>query len=191
MGMDKKPSMMDETKRLLITAGAAVAANGNALLLKTLSALTDGNVPREKSALALSIGRCVKERPAHHMMSVADVLVDTTYGNDGDLSCSADSIDGSAALCGKTILLVSAGAAMAANCEPCLNTLVPRLIEAGVSEEDIREAVMIGKETRDRIDEATWETATASLGTAQILPSPGCGCGSDASETKRTGACCS
>ena len=170
------PTMIDETKRLLIAAGAAVAAGGGGHLKNTLAALMQADVPREKMALALSIGRCVKERPAQHMMSVADILVETQYGVDGALGCNADNIE-STALCQKTVLLVSAGAAMAANCEPCLNTLVPRLIEVGVSSEDIRTAVTIGKETQDAIADDTWSTAMA------VLQLPGaenltCGCSS-------------
>ena len=41
----------------------------------------------------------------------------------------------------KVTMLIAAGAAMAANCEPCLNRVVPDLIEAGVAEADIRKAV--------------------------------------------------
>ena len=37
----------------------------------------------------------------------------------------------------KVTMLIAAGAAMAANCEPCLNKIVPDLIEAGVAEADI------------------------------------------------------
>jgi alkylhydroperoxidase/carboxymuconolactone decarboxylase family protein YurZ len=50
----------------------------------------------------------------------------------------------------KVTLLIAAGAAMAANCEPCLNKVVPDLIEAGVAEADIRAAVEIGQFVKDR-----------------------------------------
>lgn len=176
MGLHTKPYVIDETKRLLITAAAAVAANGGELVQKTISALRDADVPREKSAMALSIGRCVRERPATHMMSVADVLVETRYGANSDFNCSADNVS-STALCQKTILLVSTGAAMAANCEPCLNTLVPRLLELGVSTRDIRTAVTIGKETQDSIVDDTWATATAAIGMGEEPEAPRCGCG--------------
>ncbi len=45
----------------------------------------------------------------------------------------------------KVTMLIAAGAAMAANCEPCLNKVVPDLMEAGVAEDDIRRAVEIGQ----------------------------------------------
>ena len=70
-------------------------------------------------------------------------------------------------------------AAMAADCEPCLNMLVPRLIEAGVSGEDIKTAVSIGKETQDKICDTTWAAAAAALGIQSSLGVRGCGCGAD------------
>ena len=50
----------------------------------------------------------------------------------------------------KVTLLIAAGAAMAANCEPCLNKAVPDLKEAGVDDADIRRAVEIGQFVKDR-----------------------------------------
>ncbi len=50
----------------------------------------------------------------------------------------------------KVTLLIAAGAAMAANCEPCLNRIVPDLIEEGVAEADIQRAVEIGQFVKDR-----------------------------------------
>lgn len=47
-------------------------------------------------------------------------------------------------------MLIAAGAAMAANCEMCLNKIVPDLIEAGVAEADIRKAVEIGQFVKDK-----------------------------------------
>ncbi|MHC4464646.1 MAG: carboxymuconolactone decarboxylase family protein, partial [Planctomycetota bacterium] len=53
--------------------------------------------------------------------------------------------DGSEIVDYKVTMLIAAGAAMAANCEPCLNKIVPDLLEAGVAEADIRRAVEIGQ----------------------------------------------
>ena len=50
----------------------------------------------------------------------------------------------------KVTMLIAAGAAMAANCEPCLNKIVPDLLEAGVAEADIRRAVEIGQFVKDK-----------------------------------------
>lgn len=50
----------------------------------------------------------------------------------------------------KVTLLIAAGAAMAANCEACINKIVPELREAGVAEADIRRAVEIGQFVKDK-----------------------------------------
>lgn len=63
-------------------------------------------------------------------------------------------------------LLIAAGAAMAANCEPCLNKVVPDLIEAGVSSEDIRSAIEIGQFVKDRPAAIMKEAADALAGTS-------------------------
>jgi len=50
----------------------------------------------------------------------------------------------------KVTLLIAAGAAIAANCEPCLNKIVADLKEAGVGTNDIRRAVEIGQFVKDK-----------------------------------------
>ncbi len=76
----------------------------------------------------------------------------------------------------KVTLLIAAGAAMAANCEPCLNKVVPDLIEAGVAEADIRKAVEIGQFVKDKPAAIMKEAADALTGTnmADPLQSQGC-----------------
>ena len=65
----------------------------------------------------------------------------------------------------KVTMLIAAGAAMAANCEPCLNKIVPDLIEAGVAETDIRKAVEIGQFVKDKPAAIMKEAADALAGT--------------------------
>jgi hypothetical protein len=60
-------------------------------------------------------------------------------------------------------MIIAAGAAMAANCEPCLNQVVPSLIEANVSSYDITKAVTIGQTVKDRISAQTQELAHQAL----------------------------
>lgn len=75
-------------------------------------------------------------------------------------------------------LLIAAGAAMAANCEPCLNKAVPDLIEAGVSMSDIRKALEIGQFVKDKPAFLMKEAADTLAGTqladkfATQLPCP-------------------
>ena len=65
----------------------------------------------------------------------------------------------------KVTLLIAAGAAMAANCEPCLNKVVPDLIEAGVANEDVRSAVEIGQFLKDKPAAIMKEAADMLTGT--------------------------
>ena len=65
----------------------------------------------------------------------------------------------------RVTMLIAAGAAMAANCEPCLNRVVPDLIEAGVAESDIRKAVEIGQFVKDKPAAIMKEAADALTGT--------------------------
>ena len=65
----------------------------------------------------------------------------------------------------KVTMLIAAGAAMAANCEPCLNSVVPELIEAGVADADIRKAVEIGQFVKDKPASVMKEAADLLTGT--------------------------
>jgi len=64
----------------------------------------------------------------------------------------------------KVTMLIAAGAAMAANCEPCLNKIVPDLLEAGVTKTDIRRAVKIGQFVKDKPAAVMKETADMLTG---------------------------
>ena len=76
----------------------------------------------------------------------------------------------------KVTMLIAAGAAMAANCEPCLNKVVPDLLEAGVAESDIRKAVEIGQFVKDKPAAIMKEAADALTGTnmSDLNKSEGC-----------------
>ena len=86
-------------------------------------------------------------------------------------------------------MLIAAGSAMAANCEPCLNRVIPELIETGVTEEDIRRALEIGQFVKDQKADVMKEAAdllagtnlsegavTDNLKTTPCLQSTGCMC---------------
>ena len=88
----------------------------------------------------------------------------------------------------KVTMLIAAGAAMAANCEPCLNKIVPDLIEAGVAEADIQKAVEIGQFVKDKPAAIMKEAADALAGTrlAEQHKSEGCPSG----DMKAASGCC-
>jgi alkylhydroperoxidase/carboxymuconolactone decarboxylase family protein YurZ len=83
----------------------------------------------------------------------------------------------------KVTLLIAAGAAMAANCEPCLNKIVPDLIEAGVHELDIRRAVEIGQFVKDKPAENMKEVADILTGSHLSRSAGGEGCPADKMKT--------
>jgi len=76
----------------------------------------------------------------------------------------------------KVTMLIAAGAAMAANCEPCLNKVVPDLIEAGVAEADIRKAVEIGQFVKDKPAAIMKEAADVLTGSHLSDPHNSEGC---------------
>ena len=65
----------------------------------------------------------------------------------------------------KRVMLVAAGSAMAAGCEPCLNMVIPNLIEVGVPDAEIRRAVEIGQYVKDRQADVMKEAADVLAGT--------------------------
>ena len=68
----------------------------------------------------------------------------------------------------KRIMLIAAGSAMAANCEPCLNMVIPNLIEVGAPDAEIRRAVEIGQYVKDRNSDIMKEAADILAGTSLL-----------------------
>ena len=89
----------------------------------------------------------------------------------------------------KVTMLIAAGAAMAANCEPCLNKIVPDLIEAGVAEADIRKAVEIGQFVKDKPAAIMKEAADVLTGTQLSDPVESEGCPAGVLNQPATAAC--
>jgi AhpD family alkylhydroperoxidase len=48
----------------------------------------------------------------------------------------------------KVLRLIAVGASITANCQPCLQTNVARALEAGAGEQEIAEAIEVGKRVR-------------------------------------------
>jgi alkylhydroperoxidase/carboxymuconolactone decarboxylase family protein YurZ len=88
----------------------------------------------------------------------------------------------------KVTMLIAAGAAMAANCEPCLNKIIPDLIESGVAEADIQKAVEIGQFVKDKPAAIMKEAADALAGTCLSGQHNSEGCPSD--NMKPANGCC-
>jgi AhpD family alkylhydroperoxidase len=81
----------------------------------------------------------------------------------------------------KTMRLIAVGASVAANCQPCLQTNVTKAIEEGIGEQEISDAIAVGKMVRrgaaNKMDQ--FVTAINLANTAAVnASSSGCGCSS-------------
>ena len=81
----------------------------------------------------------------------------------------------------KTLRLIAVGASVSANCQPCLQINVTKAIKAGLQEQDIAQAIQIGKMVRQgaasKMDVFTAELSRASP-TPKNSADIGCSCGS-------------
>ena len=144
-----RPGLVDRKMTLLISAGAAMAGNCEPCLRKIVSDLKEAGVADDEIRGAVMVGQFVKEKPIQLMKEAADSVAGTQFTETASSeSCPADEMPKTENF--KAMMLIAAGAAMAANCEFCLNKIVPDLIEAGVSETDIRRAVEIGQFVKDQ-----------------------------------------
>lgn len=147
-----KPGLINRKMTLLISTGAAMAGNCEPCLEKLVSDLKNIGVPDAEIHQAIFTGQMVKERPFAFMKETADRVAGTNMAEKETLgdwaSCPAEEMPKDDAF--KKMMLIAAASAMAANCEFCLNKVVPDLIEAGVSQTDIRRAVEIGQAIKDK-----------------------------------------
>jgi len=74
--------------------------------------------------------------------------------------------------------LVSIGASVAANCQPCLTWHISKAQEAGVNEKDLAMAIEVAKAVRTGAANNMDKFAGTALGrSADEQPSAGCTCG--------------
>lgn len=153
----------------LIVVGAAVGANDETQLAKAVSELAENGVADADIRTAVEVGRIVRSKPAGFMKEAADVLTGTSLSDTvRSEGCPVTEMGPEAEIGVK--MLIAAGAAMAANCEPCLNKAVPELIEAGVANKDIQEAVKIGQRVKDEAAETTDRTVCSLMGNSRTEP---------------------
>jgi len=162
-----KPGLIDRKVTLLISAGAAMAGNCEPCLRKIVPQLKEAGASDEEIRWAVVVAQRVKEQPMSIMKAVADELTGTGLSAQPvDEACPADQMAKDTNF--KVTMLIAAAAAMAANCEFCLNKVVPDLIEAGVSETDIRRAVEIGQFVKDKPAEIMKEAADVLTGSTLL-----------------------
>jgi len=49
----------------------------------------------------------------------------------------------------RIVRLIAVGASIAANCQPCLETNIKKALENGADEQEIRDAIEVGKQVRE------------------------------------------
>jgi len=181
------PEIVNHNMTMLIATGAAMAANCEPCLNMVVPDLIEAGVADADIRRAVAIGQTVKDKPAALMKEAADALTGTSLSQKPvSEACPAEQMKESGDY--KVILLIAAGSAMAANCEPCLNKVIPDLIEAGVADADIRKAVQTGQFVKDKAAAIMKEVADALAGT-NLLENPvseGC----PDVETKQEACCC-
>lgn len=182
-----KPGLVDRKVTLLISAGAAMAGNCEPCLRKIVADLKEAGIADDEIRGAVLVGQFVKEKPAAIMKEVADSLTGTRLSQQAaSESCPADEMPKNENF--RVTMLIAAGAAMAANCEFCLNKIVPDLLEAGISETDIRRAVEIGQFVKDQPAAIMKEAADILTGST-LSGKPGSE-QSPADTTKQSKGCC-
>jgi alkylhydroperoxidase/carboxymuconolactone decarboxylase family protein YurZ len=159
------PGLVDKNVSLLIAAGAAMAANSTSCLEKSVRELKEAGAPMELIQGAIHAGQMVKDKPSLIMKRKADALTGTHLAEGiVEGACPIEEMRQS----GEDVripMLIGAGSAVAAGCEPCLNIVIPTLIEAGVQDSDIRMAVEIGQAVKDQASSIIQEAADVLAGT--------------------------
>ncbi|MBI4830484.1 MAG: carboxymuconolactone decarboxylase family protein [Candidatus Lindowbacteria bacterium] len=186
-----KPGLIDRKVTLLIAAGAAMAANCEPCLKRIIPDLKEAKVSDDEIRSAIVTGQFVKDRAAAIMKDVADTLAGAHIGGESATDfCPGDTMKKDTRY--KVMMLIAAGAAMGANCEYCLNRIVPDLIEAGVSETDMRRAVEIGQFVKDKPAAVMKEAADVLTGSKLSDKSSSSGeCPADKTKQAPGSGCCS
>jgi AhpD family alkylhydroperoxidase len=146
-----------------IAAGAAMAANCEPCLNIVVPSLIEVGVPDVEIRKAVEIGQCVKDKKADIMKEAADVLAGTNLlDKEVPEGCTAGEME--LVRADNMSMLIGVGAAVAGNCESCLNTLVPELRASGATEEEIRGAVEVGLTVKEKPATIIKETADRLTG---------------------------
>ena len=126
-----------------------MAGNCEPCLRNIVPELKDVGASDDEIRGAIYTGQMVKERPMGIMKQVANELVGANFPEESDLEmCPAENVERDDNY--RIMMLIAAAAAIAANCEFCLNKIIPDLIEVGVTETELRRAVEIGQYVKDK-----------------------------------------
>lgn len=134
---------------MLIAAGSAMAAGCEPCLNTVIPNLIESGVSDVEIQNAVTIGQSVKDRKADTMKETADILTGTNFlDKEVHEKCSTEEIDFLET--DRMNLLIAAGASVAANLVPCLNQVVDKMLETGISSEEINGAIDIGLTVKEK-----------------------------------------
>lgn len=150
--------IVDSKVARLIAIGASMAANNESSFIESVDSLRADGVHDDEIRVAVQLGQTVKDKPAGIMKETADRLTGTSLMRETPAwHCPAEQMKQTPLY--PVLMLIAAGSAVAANCEPCLNKAIPDLIEAGVHDGDIRRALEIGQSVKDQQADVLKEAA--------------------------------
>ncbi|MHC4430126.1 MAG: hypothetical protein ACYS0D_16240 [Planctomycetota bacterium] len=131
--------IVDSKVARLIAVGASMAANNESRFAESVECLKADGAHEDEIRLAVQVGQTVKDKPAGVMKTTADRLTGTSLVREAPAGeCPAEKMKQTPVYA--VMMLIAAGSAMSANCEPCLNKVIPDLIEAGRVPESRRSA---------------------------------------------------
>lgn len=82
----------------------------------------------------------------------------------------------------RIVRLIAVGASIAANCQPCLETNIKKALENGADEQEIRDAIEVGKRVREGAA-SKMDKYASGLGSVALSFTPvtvgECGCDSN------------
>jgi AhpD family alkylhydroperoxidase len=148
---------------MLVAAGSAMAASCEPCLNMVIPNLIEAGVAGVEIRRAVEIGQYVKDRQADIMREAADVLAGTSFlDKEVPEGCARGELE--TFKLDKVGMLIAVGAAVAGNCESCLNTVVRELKNSGATDEEICGAVDIGQTVKERPAGIIKETADKLVG---------------------------
>jgi AhpD family alkylhydroperoxidase len=156
---------------MLVAAGSAMATGCEPCLNMVIPNLIEVGVPDAEIRRAVEIGQYVKDRQADIMKEAADVLAGTGF-LDKEVPEERVQDEMETLKLDKMSMLIAVGAAVAGNCEPCLNTAVRELKTTGATDEEIRGAVEIGQAVKEKPAGIMKETAGRLIGNPAELVAP-------------------
>ncbi|MHC4141533.1 MAG: hypothetical protein ACYSUF_06500 [Planctomycetota bacterium] len=159
-----KAPIIDGTVTRLIAIGASMAANNESRFIEAIEALRAEGAHEDEIRLAVRVGQTVKDRPAGIMKTLADDLTGTSLVSEAAPGgCPAQAMKQTPVYA--VMMLIAAGSAMSANCEPCLNKVIPQKAD------EMKEAadILAGTDFSER-------SAADRLTTTECLPWSACNC---------------